>query len=480
MPFDEERKGDPFPGDFPDRPGHEPWAELELRLQRQVIELAQRRYEPATRHQLIRLLQRRRQPGYQPRERAAGGQPEDFTRFDSLLVEEGFDTLLVHGEILVTGQDYDGRPLPVPGRRPDQYARRYLQELGMEASEVDCDDDDLRRRLVRLTNPQMSARELSEVARVLRTRGFAASVTNITPTSPVGKAIGGPQPAARAAAYRDDPGPGEPARVAVIDTGITAEIRGDNWLDDVHVPRGNNIDQLDVFPLPGGDGFLDFDAGHGTFVAGIIQQIAPNAHIQVYRALDPDGIASEVTVACEMIRAVRDGADILNLSLGCQTLDDLPPIAIGAALDVIGEVERREGRKVIIVAAAGNFGDTRPCWPAAFRRVVSAAALTPDMQPSAWSSRGFWVTCATIGQGVCSTYVQGQESALVDPEPNVFGPDSWAAWNGTSFAAPQIVGAVARLHEKYQYPYHEALRRLLAAGRPVPGCGQALKILPGI
>jgi Subtilase family len=478
MPFDEERKGDPFPDDFPGRPDHEPWAQLELRLQRQVIELAQRRYEPAIRHELIRLLQRRRQQEQQPQERAAGPQPEDFTRFDALLVEEGFDTLLVHGEILITRQDYDGQPVPVPGRRPEEYAQRYLDELGMEASEVECEE--LHGRIVRLTNPHMSARELSEVAKVLRTRGFAASVSNITPTSPVGKAIGGPLPVAPADPYQDDPGPGEPAKVAVIDTGITAEIRGDNWLDDVHVPRGDNIDLLDVFPLPGGDGLLDFDAGHGTFVTGIIQQIAPNAHIRVYRALDPDGIASEVTVACEMIRAVRDGADILNLSLGCQTPDDIPPVAIGAALDVIREVERAEGREVIIVAAAGNFGDTRPCWPAAFRRVVSAAALAPDMQPSAWSSRGFWVTCSTIGQGVSSTYVQGQESALVDPDPNVFGPDSWAAWNGTSFAAPQIVGALARLHEKYQYPYREALGRLLAAGRPIPEFGQALKILPGI
>jgi len=478
MPFDEANKGNPFPDDFPDRPDHEPWTQLELRLQRQVIELARRRFEPAIRHQLIRLLQQRRQREQRPEERIAGRRPEDFTQFDALLVGEGFDTLLVRGEILITRQDYDGRPVPIPGRRPDQYARRYLDELGMEASEVDCED--LHGRVVRLTNPHMSARELSEVAKVLRTRGFTASVSNITPTAPIGKAIGGPLPAPPAADYHDDPGPGKPAKVAVIDTGITAEIRGDNWLDDVHVPRGNNIDLLDVFPLPGGDGLLDFDAGHGTFVTGIIQRIAPNADIRVYRALDPDGIASEVTVACEMIRAVKDGADILNLSLGGQTPDDLPPIAIRAALDVIAEVERREDRKVIIVAAAGNFGDTRPCWPAAFRRVVSVAALTPDMQPSPWSSSGFWVTCATIGQGVRSTYVQGQESALVDPEPNVFGADSWAAWNGTSFAAPQIAGALARLHEKNQYPYREALRRLLAAGRPLPGFGQALKILHGI
>ena len=39
-----------------------------------------------------------------------------------------------------------------------------------------------------------------------------------------------------------------------------------------------------------------------------------------------------------MIQAVHDGAEILNLSLGCQTQDDLPPIAISAALDVIREL----------------------------------------------------------------------------------------------------------------------------------------------
>jgi subtilisin family serine protease len=266
--------------------------------------------------------------------------------------------------------------------------------------------------------------------------------------------------------------------VAIIDTGIAAEIRADGWLDDV--PRNGNIDRLDTFPLPAGDGYLDFDAGHGTFVAGIVQHIAPDAKIRVYRAVDSDGIASEVTVACEMIRAVKEGAEILNLSLGCQTQDNLPPIAIRAALDVIRELEQTEGREVIIVAAAGNYADTTPCWPGAFRRVVSVAGLAPDMLPSTWSTRGFWVTCSTIGQGLRSTYVEGRESYLVDADPHDFPLDAWAVWSGTSFAAPQITGALARLHEKYEYPLREALVRLLAAGRPIPQFGQALKILPGI
>jgi hypothetical protein len=487
MPFDEGNKGDPFRGDFPGPPDPAPGDDLAARVHRQVTELAQRRYEPAVRHQRLGLPQRRRRPP--PPESApepgapppGTGRDGSITQFDFLPVTVGFDTLLASGELLITAQSYDGRPAPPgppgggqPGAGPT--ARAYLDALGMAAGEVDCAE--LQGRVVRLTHPDMSPQELSDVARELRARGFTASVTNITPTAPIGKGIGGPQPATSPGSRPADPGPGAPAKVAVIDTGIGVRPRTDGWLNDV--PRGGNIDPLDSFPLPAGDGYLDIEAGHGTFVAGIIQQIAPTAEITMYRAIDSDGIGGEVAVAREMIQAVSDGAEILNLSLGCQTQDNLPPIAISAALDVIRELERAQDREVLIVAAAGNYADAIPCWPGAFRRVVAVASLTPGMLPSPWSSRGSWVTCSTIGQGQRSTYVEGRESVLFDPDPRDFGPDAWAVWSGTSFAAPQITGALARLHQQHQYPLREALRRLLAAGRPVPDFGQAIKILPGI
>ncbi len=468
MPFDENIQGDPFRGDFPGRAEHQPWDELEAGLQRQITELAQRRFQPAIRHQLSQLQRRRREPD--------SGQPASVTQFDILPAGVGPDTLLARGEILITGRDYDGRP-GAAGGRPDRTAKAFLDVLGMQAAEVGCAE--LEGRVVRLTHHDMEPEELSDVVKALRARGFTASVSNIIPTGPVAKAIGGPLPIDPAGPYEPDAGPGAAAKVAVIDTGIAAEIRADGWLS--RVPRdAGNTDPLRVFPLSAPDDPLDLDAGHGTFVSGIVQQIAPGAEITVYRAVDSDGIASEVTVACEMIRAVQAGAEIINLSLGCQTQENLPPIAIQAALDVIGELEHGEGREVIIVAAAGNYGDTAPCWPAAFRRVVSVAALAPDMLPAAWSSRGFWVDCSTIGQGLRSTYVEGEESVLVDPEQHRFGPGAWAAWSGTSFAVPQIVGALARLHEKHEYPLREALVRLLSAGRPMPDFGRALKILPGI
>jgi subtilisin family serine protease len=159
-----------------------------------------------------------------------------------------------------------------------------------------------------------------------------------------------------------------------------------------------------------------------------------------------------------------------------------------AAVDWIRAWEREHEQAVLIVAAAGNYGDTRPSWPAAFPGVVSVAGLAPDMLPSLWSSRGFWVTCSTIGQGLRSTFVEGTESPLLSPVPvpgippqavSFHGDPPWAVWSGTSFAAPQVTGALARLYPAVQPDLHGALAELLSAGRPLPDFGQALQILPG-
>lgn len=467
MPFDESITGDPFRGDFPDPVDPEHRGELAA-VQRRAADLSQLRFQPATRQHLLRSLQRRRQ-----RSDARGD--DGITRFDFVPGEEGFPHLHVPGELLITGHSYDGRHAPVSGWGPERYAKPHLDELGMEPHQVDCLA--LHDRVLRLTHPNMGADELADLARALRARGVTASLTAITPTAPVTKGIGGPEPAESVGRFRPDNGPGTPAKVAIIDTGIADQRRTDGWLQGI----SGDKDPLDAFPLPRGDGYLDAHAGHGTFIAGIVQQVAPGAQITVYRAVDSDGIATEIAVACEMIRAVtEDGAQIVNLSLGCQTHDNLPPIAIQAALEIIGDWEREQGTKVLVVAAAGNYGNTSPCWPAAFREVVSVAALTPDLDPAPWSSRGFWVQCSTIGQGVSSTYVEGRESPLLDPSPRDFGANAWAAWSGTSFAAAQVTGALARLHEKNVYPLDEALRRLLAAARPIPEFGRAVKILPGI
>jgi hypothetical protein len=114
--------------------------------------------------------------------------------------------------------------------------------------------------------------------------------------------------------------------------------------------------------------------------------------------------------------------------------------------------------------------------------VVAVAALTGAGTPAPWSSHGFWVDCSTVGQGVVSTFVIGDESAEIDPDDaDGFPPgEDWATWLGTSFAAPQITGLIARLCTEQGISPRAALAEILRSGRPVPDFGRAVTILPGI
>jgi Subtilase family len=476
MESDQRNWGAPFHGDFPDwrsdKPGGTPqdvqWA---------VQQLARLRYEPSVRHELLRLLMQRRE---------GGGQ--GVVRFGYLPVDVGFDTLVVKGELLITVESLFGyRPGGVIWKGAGQSAAAYVKALGFGAEPLSCER--LANKVWRLVpDRELDAHMLADIARDLRLRGFSASLSHITPTAPVHKHPPAPLPApdnpAPPAVSRAEVRPGKAVKVAIIDTGIAGQDppRDDGLLAGItRTPQ--NIDRLTSFPPGAPDGYLDFDAGHGTFVAGIVNQVAPAAEISVYKAIDSDGIGSEADVACAMIEAAEAGNNIINLSLGCQTHDDFPPVALQAALTIIGELDagKPDAEKTIIVAAAGNCGDTRPFWPAAFPGVISVAGLNPNMTPSLWSGHGFWVTCSTVGQGLYSTYVAGQESPLIDPSETVFpSPDPFAVWSGTSFAAPQIAGAIARLSQATGAAPRTALDQLLQVAVPIPGFGQAVQVLKGI
>lgn len=356
--------------------------------------------------------------------------------------------------------------------------RSALEQAGFTRTDVPAELDG---HVECLTKSEITPNELEAFARDLRRQGHPVSVNHITPLGYWVKSEDGPEHTA----WRQDP-PAPAAApspiVAVIDTGIVdAKARTDGWLAEIvrdPTPETGNVDELDG-PDMGGE--LDLGAGHGTFAAGIVRQVAPNAKIEAIKALDTTGIGSEVSVAAAMVRAVRAGAQIINLSLGTRTFDDQPPVAIEVALELIDAHVGEHGRgdDVLIVAAAGNIGDTRPCWPAAFERIVSVAALTAAGQPAPWSSHGPWVNCSTVGEGVASPFVPGVEAAVLDKTPDKFDGDDWAIWAGTSFAAPQIAGLAARVVAEQGLAPREACAVVIASGYPIPDYGRAVRILPG-
>ena len=415
----------------------------------QVGRLNRRQNNPALRRDLTAVLRDRH---------ASREDRPDIPQFDVVPDPRGDEIPIVPQELLIRADAADSPA-----------GRSLIAAYGLKTSRC------LRDRLVRLTASGTPSR-LADLAGAMTAHGIAASMNYVVPTGAVWKGLGGPEPSAGPGPSRPAPGDGDRIAVAVIDTGVTAQQRTDRWLTDV--VRDGNIDDLDVLPGPP-DGLLDIAAGHGTFVAGVLQQVAPDADIRVYRALDSDGIGSEVDAAIAMVQAVQDGAQIINLSLGLETLNDEPPVAFATALEIVHDIEAATGRDVVIVAAAGNYGHDRPCWPAAFDDVTGVAALTQDLEPADWSSRGSWVDCSTIGEGVRSTYVEGTESPVVDPEPDTFGPDSWALSSGTSFAAPQVAGAIALIARNEEVDVAEARRLLLLEGLPpAPGYGTRIGILP--
>ena len=65
-------------------------------------------------------------------------------------------------------------------------------------------------------------------------------------------------------------------------------------------------------------------------------------------------------------------------------------------------------------------------------------------------------------------------------DPETFGANAFARWTGTSFAAPQVTGAIARLAQERGLSARQAYVQLLASGRPLPDFGQTFSILPGV
>jgi Subtilase family len=294
----------------------------------------------------------------------------------------------------------------------------------------------------------------------------------LVPLSGWSKAKGGPEPTA------DLPQPGTasstPFQVAVIDTGRGE--RTDGWLKGLTNPA---VDPL--YPNPATT-TLGLAGGHGTFVAGIVQRVEPRTDIRMYLGLDVDGVGTDDEVGSKIKQAALDGADIINLSLGTQTPGDVPPLGMKSGI----EAARTHNQGILIVCAAGNYGDTRKVWPAAFSlqfpEVVAVAGLNAQVGvPSPeWTTHGDFVNISTVAEGIASTYVKGTEDTKVDPSPNTYALNAFAVWSGTSFAAPQVTAKVAKICLDDNVAPTQAIETLKASGTLIPGYGRAVKILSGI
>jgi hypothetical protein len=250
------------------------------------------------------------------------------------------------------------------------------------------------------------------------------------------------------------PGPGLPARelsgagrrprIMVLDTGVAAGGQLPDLLATGRIDGEPDHPDVALHDADGrlvpADGYLDPVAGHGTFIAGLIEQLAPGCEIRLPRVVTPFGLAEEFEVATAIRRAVDGGygpqPDIISLSLGGPVLDSPPMLrAAVAAASLAG---------IVVVASAGNDGTCVPNYPAALPGVVAVGAVGPD-GPAPWTNYGPWVDACAPGTDLVSAFFKDFDGSF--PMQNTVDLDafaSWARWSGTSFAAPVVVAALAR------------------------------------
>ncbi len=217
---------------------------------------------------------------------------------------------------------------------------------------------------------------------------------------------------------------GDGVLVAVLDTGADIDhelLAGriapggydfvDNDTDIADEATGLDLDQ---------DGFPDELHGHGTFVAGIVATVAPDASILPIRVLDSEGYADVFRVVQGIYYAIDQDVDVINLSLGTRSHNHILRDAVADAADA----------GIIVVTAVGDDDLQHPAqMPAGGETTLAVAATDDNDIKSCFSNYGEHVSITAPGREVVSAMPGG----------------AYARASGTSISTAFVSGTVALL-----------------------------------
>jgi subtilisin family serine protease len=262
-------------------------------------------------------------------------------------------------------------------------------------------------------------------------------------------------------------GQGQDVLVSVVDTGWLPEA-GENpltpWLQGVT----GDVETYDPESIR-------HYAGHGTFVAGVVRCLAPQAQVRVEGFLTNGGAVFESELVKQMNDALTDAPDIITMSAGTWTRGNQPPLAF----QVFWEERLSRLKGTVLLAAAGNDGDRGPFWPAAFPWSVSVGALDDAGDRAAFSNYGSWVDVYAPGVDLVNAYATG---TYVTQEPPDVGEHrefkGLARWSGTSFSTPVVAGMIAARMSETGENARQAAKALLKQARRNTRPGVGARLVP--
>ena len=233
---------------------------------------------------------------------------------------------------------------------------------------------------------------------------------------------------------------------------------------------------------------LPFDpvaSDHATHVAGIaagddgtvtstgvhLSGIAPRAYLGNYRAMTVpsefglNGNSPELAAAVEA--AVRDGMDVINLSLGETDIEptrDILARALNAAADA----------GVVSTVAAGNSGDLGPGSidsPASAAKAIAAASSTGGHGSVETDTASDF---SSLGPAPYSFNFKPDVTAPGDEVASAMPGGSYATLSGTSMSAPHVAGAAAVLEQRHpSWTPAQIKSALMTTGATVRDLGSA-------
>ncbi|SNY50020.1 serine protease [Arsukibacterium tuosuense] len=185
-------------------------------------------------------------------------------------------------------------------------------------------------------------------------------------------------------------------KVCVIDSGL--DLPHEDFLSG-NITGTNNS---------GTGNWYDNGGPHGTHVAGTIAAlnnstgmvgVLPNGNVKLHiiKVFNEEGWGYSSTLANAVNTCVSNGSTVINMSLGGGGSNTTESNAMQAAFD----------QGVLLVAAAGNDGNTVMSYPASYDAVISVAAIDSNKQLADFSQRNTQVELAGPGVDIRSTYPEG-------------------------------------------------------------------------